>query len=219
MAAPAHPAIAQVYGLETWRGRPLLVMEHLDGGTLAERLTRGALPPADAVEVAVTVARALDALHAAGYRHGDVKPGNVGFTATGAAKLLDFGLAELAGRDRRLTGGTVSYLSPEALGGRPVGVADDVWALAVVLYEMVAGRRPFDGASAGETVDAIRRQRLQVPAGGAAAADPSASDSDAEARAALLRFAGEVLTAPGAARPATAEALTTALHARFPRLR
>ena len=141
MAAPAHPAIAQVHGLETWRGRPLLVMEHLDGGTLTLRLARGPLAPAEAVRVTGMVAEALDALHAAGYRHGDVKPSNIGFAASGAAKLLDFGLAERTGRDRPLAGGTVAYLSPEALGGAPVGAADDVWALGVVLYEMAAGRR------------------------------------------------------------------------------
>ena len=210
MAAPAHPAIAQVHGLETWRGRPLLVMEHLDGGTLALRLARGPLPPAEAVRVTGMVAEGLDALHAAGYRHGDVKPSNIGFAASGAAKLLDFGLAERTGRDRPLAGGTVAYLSPEALGGAPVGAADDVWALGVVLYEMAAGRRPFAGASADETVDAIRRQRLRP----VTMAPPD--DADADARRAVLSIAAGVLTASAAARPATAGALAAAVRAGVP---
>ena len=206
MAASAHPGVAQVYSLETWRGRPLLVMEHLDGGTLAARLGRGPLAPGQAVWVVTAVAEALDALHAAGYRHGDVKPSNIGLTAKGSVKLLDFGLAEITGGGRPLGGGTVAYLSPEALGGRPAGAADDVWALGVVLYEMVAGRRPFGGATVKETVDAIRNQRFRTPP----AARPNAPDADA--REAVLSFAGEMLTAPASARPATAGALAAAVR-------
>ena len=153
------------------------------------------------------MAAALDALHAAGYRHGDVKPSNIGFTSDGTAKLLDFGLAELTGRDRPLAGGTAAYLSPEALGGGPVGAADDVWALGVVLYEMVTGQRPFDGGSVDETVDAIRRQRLR----------PAPSDAvDTDTRRAAVSFAAEMLTAPASARPATAGALAAALRERIP---
>ena len=210
MAASAHPGVAQVYSLETWRGRPLLVMEHLDGGTLAARLGRGPLAPGAAAWVVTAVAEALDALHAAGYRHGDVKPSNIGLTAKGSVKLLDFGLAEITGGGRPLGGGTVAYLSPEALDGRPAGAADDVWALGVVLYEMVAGRRPFGGATAKETVDAIRNQRLQTPP----AARPDVPDADA--REAVLSFAGEMLTAPASARPTTAGVLAAAVRALVP---
>ncbi len=210
MAASAHPGVAQVHSLETWRGRPLLVMEHLDGGTLAARLGREPLAPGAAVWVVTAVAEALDALHAAGYRHGDVKPSNIGFTARGTAKLLDFGLAEISGGGRPLGGGTVAYLSPEALGGRPPSAADDVWALGVVLYEMAAGRRPFGGTTVKETVDAIRNQRLRTPS----AARPNAADADV--REAVLSFAGEMLTAPASARPATAGALAAAVRALVP---
>ena len=210
MAASAHPGVAQVHSLETWRGRPLLVMEHLDGGTLAARLGRGPLAPGEAVRMVTAVAEALDALHAAGYRHGDVKPSNIGLTATASVKLLDFGLAEITGGGRPLGGGTVAYLSPEALAGRPAGAADDVWALGVVLHEMVAGRRPFGGATVKETVDAIRNQRLRTPP----AAHPNAPD--AHAREAVLSFAGETLTAPASARPATAGALAAAVRALVP---
>ena len=211
MAALAHPGIAQVHGLETWRGRPLLVIEHLGGGTLADRIARvPLLPPADAVAAVLAVAAALEALHAAGYRHGDVKPSNIGFTADGTAKLLDFGLADLTGGSPRLSGGTVAYLSPEALGGAPVGAADDLWALGVVLFESVAGVRPFAGATVDEMVDAVRRQRLQPPA-----ALPS-SAAGADARIAVLAFTGEMLTAPPALRPATAGAFAAALRAQVP---
>ena len=209
LAAQAHPGIAQIHGLETWRGRPLLVMEHLAGGTLAARIAEGRLAPAEAVGVAVELAGALAALHAAGYRHGDVKPSNVAFTAQGTVKLLDFGLAGLSGSRAPVAGGTVPYLSPEALGGAPAAVADDVWALGVVLFEMVAGRRPFAGETADEVAEAIRRRSLAPPA--------PAAGGEPDGGAAVLAFAGGVLTAPRPARPATAEAFAAGLRARLRR--
>ena len=209
MAALAHPGIAQIHGLETWRGRPLLVVEHLGGGTLAARIVRGPLPAVEAVRVALAVAEALAALHTAGYRHGDVKPSNIGLTADGAAKLLDFGLAEPAGRRSQPAGGTAAYLSPEVLGGAAAAAADDVWALGVVLYEMVAGQRPFAGASVEEMVDRIRRQRLGPP--------PAASfGASGDTRADLLAFAGGLLTARQTVRQGTAQAFAADLRARFP---
>ena len=209
MAALAHPGIAQIHGLETWRGRPLLVMEHVGGGTLDARIARGPLPPEEAAGVALAVAEALGALHAAGYRHGDVKPSNIGLTADGAVKLLDFGLTEPAGRRGELAGGTAAYLSPEVFGGAPPAAADDVWALEVVLYEMVAGQRPFAGASVEELTDRIQRRRLEPPP-----ALPAAVGGDA--RTDLLAFAGQLLTTRPAVRPRTAEAFAAALRARLP---
>ena len=205
MAAISHPSVAQIYGLETWRGRSLLLVEFLAGGTLADRLRAGPLRTAEAVEIAVTVAGALEALHAAAYLHRDVKPSNVGFTASGAAKLFDVGLACLVETDEPPLSGTVPYLSPEVLRGGAPGVADDVWALAVVLYEMVAGRHPFAAASRPHVAGRILRQRIApCPAAGG---DPAAAPSP------VIGFAAKLLTAAPTARIATPRAFADALRA------
>ena len=164
MAAVTHPAIAQIHGLETWRDRPLLVVEYLLGGTLADRLDRGPLPGAEAVGVAVTLCEALTALHDVGYVHGDVKPSNIGLASDGSVKLLDFGLARLTDDRDQPAGGTLPYMSPEVLTGGAAAEADDVWSLCVVLYEMIAGRRPFLGDGADEVAVCIRRQRIRQAA-------------------------------------------------------
>ena len=197
MAAQAHPAIAQVYGLETWRGRPLLIVELLSGGTLAARIARGSLAAMEAVGVAVTVAEALAVLHDAGYLHGDIKPSNIGFASDGAAKLLDFGLAHLTDDRNQPAGGTVLYTSPELLAGAAAGAADDIWALCVVLYEIVGGRHPFLGGDRNAVIDRIRRQRIQ----------PAAQPGD-DASAKLLSVVSAILTARPSDRPATARAFT-----------
>ena len=197
MAALAHPAIAQVYGLETWRGRPLLIVELLPGGTLAARLDRGPLSASAAVGVAATVAEALAVLHRAGYLHGDIKPSNIGFTSDGAAKLLDFGLAHLTDDRNQPAGGTVLYTSPELLAGGAAGAADDIWALCVVLYEMVAGRHPFIGGDRNAVIDRIRRQQIQ----------PGGEPGD-DASSTLLSVVSAILTARPSDRPATAGAFT-----------
>ena len=170
MAAIQDPAIAQIHGLETWRGRPFLVIEFLVGGTLADRLREGPIPVPEAVAIAIRVAGGLEALHDAGYLHRDVKPSNIGFTANGAAKLFDTGLACLRDAGDQAVAGTVRYLSPEVLRGDQPGEADDVWALGVVLYEMVAGKHPFAGGGGEGLVARIRRQQIPPPGGGRAAA-------------------------------------------------
>ena len=197
MAAQAHPAIAQIYGLETWRGRPLLIVELLAGGTLAARLDRGPLSATVAGGVAVTVAEALAVLHRAGYLHGDIKPSNIGFTSDGSAKLLDFGLAHLTDDRNQPAGGTVLYTSPALLAGGTAGAADDIWALCVVLYEMVVGRHPFIGGDRNAVIDRIRRQQIQP--GGEAGDDASST---------LLSVVSAILTARPSERPATARAFT-----------
>ena len=203
MATVSHPAVAQIHGIETWRGRPFLVVEFLGGGTLADRLARGRVPPDEAISMATLLAEALAALHEAGYLHGDVKPSNVGFTVNGLPKLLDFGLARERD-DADTTGGTLRYLSPEALAGRPADEADDIWSLCVVLHEMVAGEHPFAGGGAGEIADRIRRQHPARPARPAAGGESSS---------AVIGWTASMLTAPRSARPATASAFAEALHA------
>ncbi len=210
MAAVAHPAIAQIHGLETWRGRPLLVVEFLPGGTLAARLARGPLSSAEAVRVTVALSEALTALHDAGYVHGDVKPSNIGFASDGSPKLLDFGLARLTDDHDQPSGGTLPYLSPEVLRGGRAGEADDVWSLCVVLYEMVAGRRPFLGDGADGIADRIRRQRIRAEDEEGLTAQ--AARTGVPGSAELIVFARSVLTAERSARPATARALADAVQ-------
>ena len=156
----SHPAVAQVYGIESWRGRTFLVVEYLPGGTLSDRLRRGPLTEREAVSIAAALAAALAALHDAGYLHGDVKPSNIGFTASGSPKLLDFGLARGTDDDAVIVGGTLRYASPEVLSGRPADEADDVWSLCVVLYEMVTAEHPFAGGGVDEVTRRIRRRPL-----------------------------------------------------------
>ena len=201
MATVTHRAVAQIHGIESWRGRPFLVVELLPRGTLADRLRRGPVPASRALDIAALLADALAAVHEAGYLHGDVKPGNVGFASDGSAKLLDFGLAREA-NDATGLGGTLRYLSPEVLSGRPADEGDDVWSLCVMRYEMVSGEHPFAGDGADEVRDRIRRQRLARGAP-AAGSDPSA---------AALAFAASVLTARRPARPATAHAFADRLR-------
>ncbi len=202
MATVTHPAVAQIHGIESWRGRPFLVVEFLSGGTLADRLRHGPMQAARALDIVVLLADALAALHEAGYLHGDVKPSNVGFAADGSPKLLDFGLAREA-NDATSGGGTARYLSPEVLSGRPASEADDLWSLCVMLYEMASGEHPFAGGDVGEVKERIRRQRLERGAPAAAGSGPSA---------AVVAFAAMMLTARRSARPATANAFADALR-------
>ena len=182
-------------------GPPVLVVEFLPGGTLADRLRDGPLAAPEAVAVATHLAEALAAVHEAGYVHGDVKPSNIGFTAAGSPKLMDFGLARRP-RDAAVVGGTLRYLSPEMLSGRLTEEADDVWSLCVVLYEMVTGEHPFMGGRVEEVMERIRRQRL-------ARARPA---TDSEAQSAAVAFAASLLTAARRERPPNARAFADALR-------
>jgi len=145
-----------------------LVMEYLDGRTLAERLKKGPLHLEQALTVATEIADALQAAHRQGVIHRDLKPANVMLTMSGV-KLLDFGLAKLADQGEPpptptntapLTGqgmilGTVEYMAPEQLEGKPADARADMWALGVIVYEMVTGRRPFNATSTAGLVAAI----------------------------------------------------------------
>ncbi|HET9556519.1 MAG TPA: serine/threonine-protein kinase [Actinomycetota bacterium] len=146
-----HPNIARVLDLGEQDGRPYLVMELLEGESLAARIDRaGAMAAPEAARVVAAVADALEAAHQAGVVHRDVKPGNVFLTSDGEVKVLDFGIASAAGEAALTTGemlGTPAYLAPERVLGHPATPAADVYALGVVLYELLAGRRPFDEGS------------------------------------------------------------------------
>jgi eukaryotic-like serine/threonine-protein kinase len=212
-----HPGIARVLDLGEQDGRPYLVMELLRGESLAARLARaGPLAPAAAASVVATVADALEAAHRAGIVHRDVKPGNVFLTADGAVKVLDFGIASAAG-EAALTGGgllgTPAYLAPERVLGERATPAADIYALGVLLYELLAGRRPFEADSDIELAMAhVNAQpaplglvapsapRFLVAACEAAMAkDPAARVPSAAAFAELLRApaVGPTTTLPG----------------------
>lgn len=159
-----HPNILTVHDVGEYQGTPFLVSECLEGRNLRERLQAGPMSVAEAVPVALGVARGLAAAHEAGIVHRDLKPENIFLKPDGTVKLLDFGLAKLGLSEARLTdghtadgliAGTASYMAPEQARGEPVDARSDLFALGVVLYEMLAGRRPFQGTSAFETLHAI----------------------------------------------------------------
>jgi len=171
MAAVSHPNLAAIYGLEAWGERPMLIVEYLPQGTLANRLTKGPLPVREALTIGCQLAGGLAHLHQSGIMHRDIKPSNIGFARDGQPKLLDFGLAKLiavasstgAGDhdtesfDSTTSGaflGTIPYMSPEAARGEAAKPSFDLWALAVTLFEAISGRNPFSG---GEPMAALLR--------------------------------------------------------------
>jgi tetratricopeptide (TPR) repeat protein/TolB-like protein len=153
-----HPHVCPVHDLgEDESGRPYIVMAYCEGETLRDRLRRGPLGADEAVAIARQMARGLGAAHARGVVHRDVKPGNIMLTTAGV-KLLDFGIADLGGERVTREGalvGTLSYMSPERAAGARGDERSDVWSLGVVLFEMVTGTRPFDGAHDAETLHRI----------------------------------------------------------------
>src|SRR5688500_5519904 len=140
-------------------------MQFVDGGTLADRLRAGPVPPRQAAEWVEDIARGVHAAHRRGVVHRDLKPANVLMTADGVPKITDFGIARRLDdpADRTRTGmviGTPAYMSPEQAEGRKgVGPPADVWAVGVILYELLTGRRPFDGES---SFDLLRRVTSEV---------------------------------------------------------
>jgi serine/threonine protein kinase len=173
-SALSHPNITTVFEVGEADGEHYIAIEYVDGPTLRERLSAGPLPLGEALDVGAQVADALAAAHEAGIVHRDVKPENVMLRRDGYVKVLDFGLAKLIERPHdRATGdasipadmhtapgvrmGTVRYMSPEQLRGEDVDGRADVFGLGVVLYEMVSGRSPFEGASEAEVIAEILR--------------------------------------------------------------
>jgi len=157
-AAIDHPNVCTVYEIGQADGRRYIAMAHYQGETLREILARGPLPLELCTDYAGQIAAALGAAHRKGIVHRDIKPGNVIVTPEGVVKVLDFGLAKLV--DASLTRdhqrlGTVAYMAPEQLQGRAVDPRTDLWALGVVWYEMLTGRRPFTGEGTAALVHQI----------------------------------------------------------------
>jgi serine/threonine-protein kinase len=174
LAALNHPAIATIYGLEESNGVCALVLELVEGPTLADRIAQGAMPLDEALPIAKQIAEALEAAHEQGVIHRDLKPANIKVRPDGTVKVLDFGLAKLAEAPAAsgavglsqsptittpamMTGmgiilGTAAYMSPEQAKGRPADKRSDVWAFGCVLYEMLTGKRAFEGEDVSDTL-------------------------------------------------------------------
>lgn len=154
-----HPNIGVVYEIGEANNTPFIAMGWYDGTTLKEVIRGGSISSSEIISIAAQVTSALSAAHAAGIVHRDVKPANVLLTTSGSVKLVDFGIAKLIDRemaDDRTTAGTPAYMSPEQTRGERVDARTDLWSLGVMLYEMLAGERPFRGSSSSEVINAIR---------------------------------------------------------------
>ena len=173
-----HPNVAQIYGFEDTAGDAALVMELVDGETLAERLIRGPLPLAETLAIARQIAEALEAAHAQGIVHRDLKPANIKIRPDGTVKLLDFGIAKAldaasaADRGRgeapaptvTSTGhivGTAAYMSPEQARGKATDKRSDIWAFGCVLYELLTARRAFEGKTTSDTLVSILERDVE----------------------------------------------------------
>jgi Tol biopolymer transport system component len=176
LASLNHPGIAAIYDLQEDHGQRFLVLELVEGETLAERLGRGPIPIQEALHIARSVCEALEAAHEKGIIHRDLKPANIKITRDGKVKVLDFGLAKAFESDSRnsslsnsptLSGaatnagiilGTAGYMSPEQARGKMADKRSDVWAFGVVLYEMLTGKRLFRGEDTTEILAAVIKE-------------------------------------------------------------
>jgi eukaryotic-like serine/threonine-protein kinase len=175
-----HPHICQLYDIGSQNGMDFLVMEFLEGETLAERLRKGALQVEQCLRIASEICEGLEKAHRGGVVHRDLKPANIFLTQDGHVKLLDFGLARISSRFADPIGddaqtlasklnltspgtaiGTVAYMSPEQARGEAIDERSDLFSLGVVLYEMCCGRRPFEGATSALIFDAILNRHPQ----------------------------------------------------------
>lgn len=173
LAALNHPNIATAYGLEACDGRNAIVMELVEGPTLAECLSGAPLALSDVLQMARQIVDALDAAHEKGVVHRDLKPANVKITPEGRVKVLDFGIAKMVeaadssgswpaqptvslhGTEAGVILGSASYMSPEQACGRPVDRRTDIWSFGCIVYEMLTGRRLFGGETFAEALSAV----------------------------------------------------------------
>jgi Tol biopolymer transport system component len=173
LAALNHPNVAHIFGLEKSEGIDALVLELVEGETLAERIARGPVPLPEALEIARQIADGVEAAHEKGIVHRDLKPANVKLTPDGRIKVLDFGLAKAVAGDSSssdatqsptLTAaatkagvviGTAAYMSPEQARGQAVDKRADIWAFGAVLYEMLTGKRAFGGETVSDTLASV----------------------------------------------------------------
>ena len=155
-----HPNIAAIHTIdETPDGRTFIVMGYYQGETLASKIRQGPMQPAHAVNIALQIAAGLQHAHARNITHRDIKPSNVLITNDGTAKILDFGLARIHGptasTDSASLSGTLFYMSPEQVQGKTLDARCDIWALGVVLYQMLTARLPFYSDNAATTITVI----------------------------------------------------------------
>jgi serine/threonine-protein kinase len=174
LASLNHPNIAHIHGVDDSTGVPALIMELVEGPTLADRIARGPIPLDEALPIAKQIAEALEAAHEQGIIHRDLKPANIKLRPDGAVKVLDFGLAKafdpvaataglatmsptlsMHATQAGLILGTAAYMSPEQAAGKKVDTRTDLWAFGVVLFEMLTGRQLFDGESVSHVLAAV----------------------------------------------------------------
>ena len=177
LAALNHPNIAAIYGFEESQGRHALVLELVDGPTIADLVARGPMALADAVGLARQIADALEAAHDKGIIHRDLKPANIKVTGSGVVKVLDFGLAKVwegnadapfaasptltaTALGERAILGTPAYMSPEQARGRPLDKRTDIWSFACVLFEMLTGRTAFGGETISDTIARVLEREV-----------------------------------------------------------
>jgi hypothetical protein len=234
MAAVQHLNLALIFGAETWKGVPMLVIEFMEGGTLADRLALSKLSILESVDLGIVLADVLDRIHSVGILHRDIKPSNIGYSGSGTPKLLDFGLARIMRRaqgnadvtadgetdsrggpieDRSAQSsltvtdavvGTLPYLCPEALDNQAADDYFDLWSAAIVLFEAVAGRNPMRKKTPAATLDCIFRAQV-----------PDIRDFASDCPESLALFFCDALSRDRRRRPPTAKDL----HIRLQRVR
>jgi len=204
-AALDHPNICTVHEIHDADGHTFIAMPLVDGESLRERIARGPMTVAEALDVTMQVSRGLAKAHAAGIVHRDIKPGNILLTEDGIARIVDFGLAKLGGQTRLTrTGtamGTVAYMSPEQARGHDVDSRSDVWSVGAVLYEMLTGSPPFSGQADQAVMYSVLNEDPQM-----------ISEIRRDVPAAVEDLVERVLAKDPAKRPQSAEELSTALQ-------